>query len=200
MEAIERHLLPTKAQTGRKIHVLYGLGGIGKTQLAIAHARKHQHTYSAILQVNGNSRDTVLQSMSAFGRHAGLNGDSESAVYAAQQAPNIEAKVAAVLRWLALEGNHRWLMIFDNVDRDVRSSEEDTQAFNVKSFLPSADHGSVLITTRRPSLKGMGQSTEVGRLNLDQAQELLSYHWKPDTSSPGRISVLLGPRYTSLIT
>ena len=188
MEAIERHLLPTQAQAGRKIHVLYGLGGIGKTQLAIAHARKHQHTYSAIVQVDGNSKDTVLQSLSAFGRHA------------AQQAPNIEAKVTAVLRWLALEGNSRWLMIFDNVDRDVRSSEEDDQAFDVESFLPPADHGSVLITTRRPFLKTMGQSTEVERLKLDQAQELLIYHCKPDTSSHGRISVIPGSKYTSLIT
>ena len=147
MEAIEQHLLPTQAQAGRKIHVLYGLGGIGKTQLAIAHARKHQHTYSAILQVNGNSKDTVLQSLSAFGRHAGIEGVSQSAARAAKQAPNIEAAVEAVLKWLALEGNHQWLMIFDNVDRIIRSGEEDPQAFEVKSFLPLADHGSVLVTT-----------------------------------------------------
>ena len=199
MEAIERHLLPTQAQAGRKIHVLYGLGGIGKTQLAIAHARKHQHTYSAIVQVNGNSRDTVLQSLSAFGRHAGVEGVSQSAAYAAKQAPNIEAAVAAVLRWLALRGNHRWLMIFDNVDRNVRSGQEDPQAFEVKSFLPPADHGSVLITTRLPSLRGMGQSTEIESLKLDQAQELLSYHSSLHPSSHGRISVLPEPRYTSLI-
>ena len=199
MEAIERHLLPTQAQAGRKIHILYGMGGIGKTQLAIAHARKHQHTYSAILQVNGNSRDTVLQSLSAFGRHAGVEGVSESAAYAAKQAPNIEADVAAILRWLALEGNHRWLIIVDNVDRDVRSGEKDTQAFEVKSFLPLADHGSVLITTCLPSLRGIGQSTEVKSLKLDQAQELLSYHSNLHPSSHGRISVLPEPRYTRLI-
>ncbi|KAI4264895.1 MAG: hypothetical protein L6R42_000009 [Xanthoria sp. 1 TBL-2021] len=88
----------------------------------------------------------------------------------------MEAEVAAVLRWLALEGNHRWLVIFDNVDQDVRSSREDSQAFDIVSFLPPADHGSVLITTRLPSLRGMGKSTEVGSLKLDQAQELLSHH------------------------
>ena len=199
MEAIERHLLPTQAQARRKTHVLYGLGGIGKTQLAIAHARKHQHTYSAILQVNGNGRDTVLQSLSAFGRHAGIEGVSQSAAHAAKQAPNIEAAVEAVLSWLDLEGNHRWLMIFDNVDRMVRSGEEDPQAFEVESFLPRADHGSVLITTRLPSLRGKGQSTEVESLKLDQAQELLSYHSNLRPSSHGRISVLPEPRYTRLI-
>ncbi|KAL8789524.1 MAG: hypothetical protein Q9213_001137 [Squamulea squamosa] len=173
MEAMERHLLPTKTQTGRKMHILHGLGGIGKTQLAIAHARKHQHTYSAILWVNGNSRDTVLQSLSAFSRRAVVDVVSESTAYAARRAPDMEAEVAAVMRWLALEGNHRWLVIFDNVDKDVRPSGEDSQAFDIVSFLPPADHGSVLITTRLPSLGEIGRSTEVGRLTLDQALELL---------------------------
>lgn len=98
MEAMERHLLPTKAQTERKMHILHGLGGIGKTQLAIAHARKHQRTYSAVLWVNGNSRNTVLQSLSAFGRRADVDRVSESTAYAAQRAFSMEAEAAAVLR------------------------------------------------------------------------------------------------------
>ena len=141
----------------------------------------------------------VLQSLSAFGRRAGVDGISEQIANAAQQAPDMEAEAAAVLRWLALEGNHQWLIIFDNIDRDVRSSEEDTQAFKVISFLPSADHGSVLITTRLSSLSKMGQSTKVGSLQLDQAQELLSYHSGLYPASYGRIIVPSEPGNTSLI-
>ena len=96
--------------------------------------------------------------------------------------------------------NCRWLMIFDNVDRDVRSSKEDAQAFEVKSFLLSADHGSVLITTRLPSLRRIGQSTAVGSLKQDHAQELLSYHSGLRPSSHGRISVPSKPGNTSLTT
>ena len=191
MEAMERHLLPTQTQTGRKMHILHGLGGIGKTQLAIAHARKHQHTYSAILWVNGNSRDTVLQSLSAFSRRAGVDVVSESTAYAAWRAPDMEAEVAAILRWLALKGNHRWLVIFDNVDQDVRSSGEDSQAFDIISFLPPADHGSVLITTRLPSLGEIGQSTEVGRLTLDLALELLRRRSGLQPSGDGMIGLLI---------
>lgn len=55
MEQIEHSLLQSDPQGGRKIHVLHGLGGIGKTQLAIAYARKHQEVYSAILWVNGKT-------------------------------------------------------------------------------------------------------------------------------------------------
>ena len=64
MKEIEESL-HDNAHTGRRIHVLHGLGGIGKTQLAITYTRKHQKMYSAIVWLNGNSRDTLFQS---FGR------------------------------------------------------------------------------------------------------------------------------------
>lgn len=101
------------------IHVLHGLGGIGKTQLAIAYARKHQHTYSAIVWVTGNITDTVLQSPARFTRRAGVSGVPGSSSSTAQQAPDMNAEANAVLRWLAVERNRRWLMVFDNVDRDI---------------------------------------------------------------------------------
>ena len=174
MQEMEQSLLSTKAQYRRKIHILHGMGGIGKTQLAIAYARKHHKTYSAIVWVNGDSRDTVLQSLATFSRYAGIGGVSDSKAKVAQQAPDMEAEGAAVLRWLALELNQRWLIILDNVDRDVTADKGDSQAFDVGSFLPTADHGSILITSRLPSLAEIGASTEVGRLSSEQALELLS--------------------------
>jgi len=187
MEEMERNLLPTKAQSGRKIHTLHGLGGIGKTQLAIAYARKHLHTYSAIVWVNGNSTDTVLQSLAGFARRAGVSGVSDPTANTAQQAPDMRAEADAVLRWLALERNRRWLMIFDNVDRDIQSAEEDAQAYSVTSFLPPADHGSILVTTRLPSMGEIGKSTEVARLRQDQALELLRNRSGLHPSSKGTV-------------
>jgi NB-ARC domain len=189
IEEMEENLLPTEAQNRRKIHILHGLGGVGKTQLAIAYARKHQHTYSAIVWVNGNNTDTVLQSLAAFARRVGLSGVPGSKASTAQQAPEMKAEADAVLRWLALQRIRRWLMIFDNVDRDVGSDDEDAQAYDVTSFLPAADHGSVLITTRLSSLGEIGKSTEVTRLRPDQALELLSNRSGLHPSSNGTISL-----------
>ncbi|KAL8942220.1 MAG: hypothetical protein Q9211_001487, partial [Gyalolechia sp. 1 TL-2023] len=190
MENMEESLLPTKAPDGRTIYVLHGLGGIGKTQLALAYARKHQHTYSAIVLVNGNSRDTAVQSLVAFSRRAGVAGVSQSTTGTAQQAPDMNAEADAVIRWLGLEKNRRWLMVFDNVDRDVQN-DDDGQAYSVTSFLPAADHGSILITTRLPSLGEMGKSTEVTSLGLDQALELLSNRSGLHRSSSGKTRLLL---------
>ena len=139
--------------------------------------------------VNGYSRDTVLQSLAAFSRHAGISGVSDLTASTTQQARDIEAEADAVVRWLALEENRHWLMIFDNVDRDVQS-DQDIQAYNVMSFVPPADHGAVLITTRLLSLGELGTSTEITRLELSQALELLSNRSGLHPSSSGIIGIL----------
>ena len=49
MKQIEYSLLSLDSQNERKIHILYDLDDIDKTQLVIAYCRKHQAIYSAIL-------------------------------------------------------------------------------------------------------------------------------------------------------
>ena len=169
---MERNLLPN-ARNGRRTHILHGLGGIGKTQLAMAYIRKHREVYSAILWLNGNSRDTLLQSFATFGRHANINPPPKSTASTTQHTNDIEAEAEAARRWLSLQENRRWLIVVDNVDREHSSDAGDPQSYNILQFLPSADHGCVLITTRLLSLVEIGQSTEIKRLDLEQALELL---------------------------
>ena len=145
MQEMRRNLLPSNTSDGRKIYILYGLGGIGKTQLAVAYLREHQEMYSAILWLNGNSKYTLMQSLAAFGKHAGLSPVSEAAAAATQDGGDVEAEARAVLRWLALPRNRRWLMIVDNVDRDYNGDDKDPLAYDIKSFLPPADHGYIEI-------------------------------------------------------
>ncbi len=173
MEEIRRNLLPSNTPDRRKIYILYGLGGIGKTQLAVAYLREHQKIYSAILWLNGNSNETLMQSLAAFGKHAGLSPLSEAAAASTQVTRNIEAEARAALKWLALPGNDRWLMIVDNVDREYSRDDEDPLAYDIKSFLPPADHGYILITSRLPSLGEIGISREIKRLDAEQALELV---------------------------
>ena len=195
MEQMERSLLPSSAPKGRKIHVLYGLGGIGKTQLAIAYARKHQEVYSAILWVNGNTKDTLLQSLAAFATYAGIDGIPEPAVKVTGHDHEATEKADVVLGWLALERNHRWLVVFDNVDRDYRTEVEDSQAYDIESFLPTTDHGSILITTRLPRLGEYGEATQVPTVNSEQGLQMLINTSRLPQSTPG----ITFFRYWSLI-
>ena len=173
MGSIEQSLLSSNGQDRRRIHVLHGLGGIGKTQLAIAYARKYKERYSAILWLNGNSRDTLVQSFAAFAKDIEIDGTRESTTSAIEHGQESWEKMNAVLRWLARDGNHRWLLIFDNVDRDHQAEMEDQQAYDIESFFPASDHGSVLITTRLPRLGGHGSATKVASFDQEQGRQIV---------------------------
>lgn len=185
MQQIEHSLLPSGSQGGRKVHVLHGLGGIGKTQLAIAYARKHQEVYSAILWINGSSKDTLLQSLAAFAIYARIDGIQQSTVDPTRHGQEIAEKADAVLRWLALERNRQWLLLFDNVDRDYRAEAKDSLSYDIESFLPGADHGSILITTRLPHLGEFGNATKVSRVDSEQALRILTNNSPLPQSTPG---------------
>ena len=58
-----QYLQPTDSPS-RKVAILHGLGGIGKTQLAIRFARDHRDDFTAIFWLHGKDRDALLQSLS----------------------------------------------------------------------------------------------------------------------------------------
>ena len=173
MKEIRRNLLSSNTSDERKIYILYGLDGIEKTQLTVAYLREHQELYSAILWLNGNSKDTLMQSLVAFDKHAGLHFVSEAATAKTQDSRDFEAKARAVLRWLALSRNRRWLMIVDNVDREYSRGDEDPLTYDIQFFLSLADHEYIMITSRLPSLVEIEISTEIKRLDVEQTLELV---------------------------
>jgi hypothetical protein len=64
---LERCLLPQQPppqrSRGRKLFVLYGLGGIGKTQLAADFARRHQTRFSSVFWLDGRLEDWLKHSL-----------------------------------------------------------------------------------------------------------------------------------------
>jgi len=66
---LEQCLLPqsrSRLDHRRRIFVLYGLGGIGKTQLAADFARRHQATFSSVFWLDGRSEDQLRQSLAGY--------------------------------------------------------------------------------------------------------------------------------------
>src|SRR5947209_15910980 len=113
MDALEIVLLPRAHPDRRQVMILHGMGGIGKTQLAVEFARKHQKAYSSIFFVDADSKDSLLHSFLAIFRRIAVEGHSREDNSAAQ----LEEMAKKVLTWFDSEGNDRWLLIFDNVDR-----------------------------------------------------------------------------------
>jgi hypothetical protein len=86
---------------------LHGLGGVGKTQLAVEYAWKHLGGYKAVLWVRADSPEALDANLAGL---AGLLGLPE----ASAKEQNIQT--VAVLGWL--KGHENWLLIADNADVD----------------------------------------------------------------------------------
>ncbi|KAL6807195.1 hypothetical protein GGI42DRAFT_320215 [Trichoderma sp. SZMC 28013] len=188
--ALETYLLPQQSLTPRrKIFILQGLGGIGKTQLAVDFARRHKNAFSAVFWLDGRSEDQVKQSLVECADRIPelhiING-SASVPYSKD---DLDAAVANVMEWLAQPDNTQWLLIFDNVDQDYEQGGA-TGAYDIQQYWPTADHGSVLITTRLLCLTSLGESRLLKKVNLDLSKDILE-RW---------LGKELGPGYEGLLT
>ena len=173
----------------QKILALHGLGGIGKTQLAIQYAYIHQKDYTSVWWVNASTTQTLsegflgiaqrLLSYHAKKTTAGLNPDNSQIAKELGLPPgvvdqngnlttsrdNTEAIVNAIIAWFAAEDNNKWLLIIDNYD-DLRN-------VNILDFLPPTSSGSILITSRSRDTGRVGTELEVQEVIEDEALEIL---------------------------
>jgi hypothetical protein len=165
---------------------LYGLGGVGKTQLALQHAYSHESSYNSILWINANSKEDVELSIAkiahsirehckqqeddTFTKLARMLGlpDDQEALAKVKHGP--AANLETVKKWLSINENRDWLVIIDNSD----SLDANNQPWQPeKEFLPNRDAGSVIITTRLRDRGGLGKSIEVTQMDPAIGRRLL---------------------------
>ncbi|KAJ5715197.1 uncharacterized protein N7483_012378 [Penicillium malachiteum] len=168
LDRLWQYFEPTNAQS-RKVAILHGLGGIGKTQLAIRFARDRKNEFTAIFWLNGKDRSTLLQSLSSVLPRLPGHSQGNGAI----NNEELEQQANYVLDWLAKDGNSRWLLIFDNIDQYSPITSGIGDEYDIGAFFPSADHGSILITSRLPGLSELGKSFPVHRLKVMDAIYLL---------------------------
>src|SRR5437660_2445152 len=131
---------------------LHGLGGIGKTQIALEYAYRHALEYSAVFWIDA---ETVEQIVSSFLRVADvlqLPGRDD------EDQPCI---VAAVQRWL--NTHSQWLLIWDNVE-DIATLDH---------FLPCYRQGALLITTRRQTLGTLARGLPLSPMEQEEGMLFL---------------------------
>ncbi|RYN54782.1 hypothetical protein AA0117_g13318 [Alternaria alternata] len=197
MAELERVLLPRPRQDQcqrQKTHVLRGLGGMGKTQLAVEFARRHHRRFSSVFWLDGRSEDILKRSIaSCAGRILPGQIPETSRQYAADASVDIDAVVKDVIAWLARPDNTAWLLIFDNVDREYTEQGGDPDAYDVRRYLSGADHGSVLVTTRLARLEQLGETQHLGKMSTEQGQAILKnwYRKKDDKAESERLLALL---------
>ena len=152
--------------------MLYGLGGIGKTQLALKFAKDHRAEFTSIFFLDGSSQESLLKSFAPIYRRItegkGLQAPDSALPGKASRIPP-EQMAEEVAQWLAQEQNNRWLLIFDNIDKEP----SDEGGFDIVPYFPPKDHGSILITTRLAPLSRLGRGRRVGRMSEEEAVGLL---------------------------
>ncbi|KAH8600126.1 kinesin light chain [Bisporella sp. PMI_857] len=164
-----------KSDGSRKTIVLHGLGGIGKTQLSIAYAKRHKDNYSAIFWLNIKDEDSLKQSFIKIAKQILRQHPSASWVSNIDFNENLDRVVDAVKAWLSLPDHTRWLLIYDNYDNPKIAGNRDPAAVDIEPFLPEAYQGSVIVTTRSSQVD-IGYPLHLRKLSdVQESLEILSY-------------------------
>jgi hypothetical protein len=137
LDEIENSLNPSNATQKEQRIVLGGMGGIGKTRLAIAYAESRSGSYSSVIWLNAASKATLKDTFRSIA----------SRIFQDTRILESEDMIGHVHRWLSNSENTQWLLIFDNYD--------DPDQFDINDYYPqNTCHGNVIVTTRWPDRVG----------------------------------------------
>ena len=84
----------------RKIVLLHGLGGIGKTQLAVTFIKQQRDTFSAVFWLNGRNEDMLKQSFADMAKRL-YNQYPSSKLKAAAESKDSDQIIEAIKQWLS---------------------------------------------------------------------------------------------------
>jgi hypothetical protein len=134
---------------------LVGVGGVGKTSVAVEYAERHRDDYDLVAWVRAEKETRLADEFSTLAGRVGLAGTDH------------ETARAALRQWLANPdrwSKKRWLLVFDNA----------TGIESVRGHLPDEIFGHVLITSRDESIwSPLAHEIKVHSLSEDYAVRYL---------------------------
>ncbi|KAJ4854222.1 tetratricopeptide repeat domain-containing protein [Trichoderma breve] len=139
---------------------LVGIGGIGKTQLAIELAyRLVASAKMSVFWVNAESQSSINESFRTIASNLSSWRPESTA-----------ASIQISHRWLSEERNGRWILFLDGAN--------DHSIFQDELYLPKSRNGTIVVTTRRRDvaygLTGNQQDViEIGPISVSNAVSLL---------------------------
>ncbi|GAD99257.1 hypothetical protein AOR_1_262124 [Paecilomyces variotii No. 5] len=169
--------------TSPRIILLWGIGGIGKSEIALHYARVMAKDKFAICWIDARNalavessliriaRSIVTTLILHYGEEVAARKFGFSDVISLQsqepESPSSRKDVIRALKaWLGKRSNSGWLLVFDNYD----SIDE----FDADQYFPDSNHSRILITSCRPDLARLvSMSFEISNLDDMSALRLL---------------------------
>ncbi|HEU5384258.1 MAG TPA: FxSxx-COOH system tetratricopeptide repeat protein [Ktedonobacteraceae bacterium] len=135
-----------------QIQAISGLGGIGKTQVAIEYAYRYAMDYKAVLWIGSDSPATFLISLENVARVLDLP----------DQYSNDSAYIARMVKqWLKEHAD--WLLVVDNIE----------ELELITDIIPALHTGHILLTTRVQATGNIAHRIDINTMNLEEGSLLL---------------------------
>jgi tetratricopeptide (TPR) repeat protein len=156
-------------EPGAEIQAITGLGGVGKTQVALEYSYRRGASYTFVWWVRAEEPATL---MADYGSLAEARGFGER---------GWRINVDLVRQWL--QRNPGWLLVFDN----ARGPSE------VLVYLPQGGAGHVLITSRNQMWRGVAGLHEIkGLARVESVAFLQKRTGETDEASASKLAEALG--------
>jgi tetratricopeptide (TPR) repeat protein len=123
-----------------------GLGGIGKTHTAIEYAYLFHEDYDAVLWLSADSWEDLVSACIQLADILELPEQKEASQV-----------VVEVQKWL--RKHRRWLLILDNLEKPQEI---------LSRFLPSVQHGHIIITTRVHNIEPLAQTQYLSTMSSQE--------------------------------
>lgn len=162
----------------RKVVAIAAAGGLGKTQLAITYAERYHRNYSSVFWLDARDESTLKQELAGLADII-LDPAQTSAATSVDEENNT---IKQVKSWFSLPRNNHWLLILDNYDDPKLPGLNSVTGYDIRSYFPSRNQGSILITTRSKKLN-FANCLELGKLEtVAQGLKILSIRSDLDLS------------------
>ncbi|WP_405391692.1 FxSxx-COOH system tetratricopeptide repeat protein [Streptomyces sp. NBC_01102] len=120
---------------------LYGLGGVGKTQVALEYVHRFMADYDLVWWISSEQTDDVVASLAELAVRLGAQGGDDMAS-ASQEAVDLLRRGVP---------SDRWLLVFDNADDPER----------LRRYFPQGGSGHILVTSRNQAWSQHGDALPV---------------------------------------